>query len=719
VNRTLDQLGLDDVFGEGGLFARELSGHEPRPEQRAMAELVAHGLAHGGVSLVEAGTGTGKTFAYLVPALLSDRRVVISTGTRALQDQIALRDVPTLARILGEPELPVAVLKGLSNYVCLRRYHELRESAESVRRAELARHLPVLEAFVQRAQRAGTSHATRGEASELPEVPEDAALWSLVLSGADTRVGTRCRFHDQCFVTRARAEAEAAQIVVVNHHLFFADLALRSRGASVIPPYDAVIFDEAHQLGDVMTEHFGLVVSAGRVDRLVRDADRTMSALRVESELSERLLRVVLLRTSDLVEALGKLRGRVSSEGRRALGSEDREALSDRLYDLEAALEAIGAHVRGTIDDEVRGHEALAALARRFDDLRNDLLVVIEGGHGLVVWIEHPRGRGARGGSVLGASPVDVARAFREEVLERTRTVVLTSATLSSALGPSKEERKSQPALVELELRIVRDEPEPAPPHEDAQDDARARASDSPFAFVRRELGIEGEVDELVLPSPFDYQSQAALYLPALPDPRDPAFSAAAREEVEALALASGGGAFVLTTSVRVLDDLSRHLAPGFRRRGLEVLVQGELPKHDLLERFRAHGHAVLFATLGFWEGVDVPGHALRLVVLDRVPFDVPTDPLVRARCERIEEDGGSAFKEHLLPSAALTLRQGFGRLVRTRSDRGLVAILDARLRSKGYGKLLLRALPDARRLEARDEALAFLHAVRSGGLQG
>jgi ATP-dependent DNA helicase DinG len=717
VSRTLDQLGLDDVFGDGGLFAQKLSGHEPRPEQRAMAELVAHGLAHGGVSLVEAGTGTGKTFAYLVPALLSDQRVVISTGTRALQDQIALRDVPALARILGEPELPVAVLKGLSNYVCLRRFHELRESAESVRRAELARHLPVLESFVARAQ---SGLGARGEASELLEVPEDAALWSLVLSGADTRVGARCRFHDQCFVTRARAEAEAAQIVVVNHHLFFADLALRSRGASVIPPYDAVIFDEAHQLADVMTEHFGLVVSAGRVDRLVRDADRTMAALRVESELSERLLRVVLLRTSDLVEALGRLRGRASSDARRALSSEDREALSDRLYDLEASLEAIGSHVRGTIDDEVRGHEALAALARRFDDLRNDLLVVIEGGHGLVVWIEHPRGRGVRGGSILGASPVDVARPFREEVLERTRTVVLTSATLGASLSAppamspaSRAERQSEPG----EARVVREEQEPAAP--DDVDDTRARLTTSPFAFVRRELGIEGEVDELVLHSPFDYQRQAALYLPELPDPRDPAFAAAAREEVESLALASGGGAFVLTTSLRVLDDLSRHLAPGFRRRGLEVLVQGELPKHDLLERFRAHGHAVLFATLGFWEGVDVPGHALRLVVLDRVPFDVPTDPLVRARCERIEEDGGSAFKEHLLPSAALTLRQGFGRLVRTRSDRGLVAILDARLRSKGYGKLLLRALPDARRLEARADALDFLHAVRSGGFQG
>lgn len=709
MTRTLDQLSLDDVLGASGLFAQKLAGYEPRVAQRAMAELVAHGLEHGGVSLIEAGTGTGKTFAYLVPALLSGARVVISTGTRALQDQIALRDVPTLARLLDD-DLPVAVLKGLSNYVCLRRHQELLASAEGVSRPEIVRHLPVVQSFVQR--------AVSGEKRELPEVPEDAPIWSLIESGSDTRMGARCRFFDDCFVTRARVAAEAASVVVVNHHLFFADLALRSRGASVIPPYDAVVFDEAHQIGDVMTELFGLVISGPRVDRLMRDADRLMSSLRVESPISDRLFRKVLLATSDLLDVLGTLRApNGGGDARRTLSSEDREAFRDHLFDLEAALEAAGAHVRGCVDPEDRAHDVLPLLARRFDELRNDLLSVIEGGHGLVVWLE--RGRGRRAGAVLGASPVDVSRHFREEVIERTRTVILTSATLGAGLGSSRAERVSEPPAEPRgerrggrtgESRVVSDD-EVAAPTEDAP---RSRSEPSPFSFVRRELGIEGEVDELLLPSPFDYARQAALYLPELPDPRDPSFAAAARDEIDALVTASSGGAFVLTTSVRALEDLSRHLAPTLRRRGLEVLVQGELPKHLLLDRFRTHGHAVLFATLGFWEGVDVPGQALRLVVLDRVPFDVPTDPLVRARCERIEEDGGSAFKEYLLPSAALTLRQGFGRLVRTERDRGLVAILDARMRHKGYGKLLLRALPNAGRVEVRAEAVAFLEEIRA-----
>lgn len=651
-----DLRSVEDVFGEGGLLARALRGHEPREAQRAMAELVAEELEHGGVALVEAGTGTGKTFAYLVPALLSGRRVVVSTGTRALQDQIADRDVPALEAVLGE-RLPVAVLKGLSNYVCLRRHDELLSSAESVSRPEIVKHLPLLQSFVR------TSDT--GVRGELPEIPEDAPIWSLVESGSDTRIGPRCRFHEACFVTRARKAAEQARVVVVNHHLFFADLALRARGANVIPPYDAVIFDEAHQIADVMTQFFGVSLTPGRFDRIVRDVDRTLAALRLGSELADRLLRATLLRTSDLFEALGRSSAaRRSMEGRQSLSLEEREALRDHVFDLEAALEAVSAHLRSAIDPDERGHDALAQAARRIDDLRNDLLVIVEGGHGLVVWLE---ARGRTRAATLGASPVDVSRVFRDEVLARTRTVVLTSATLSA---------------------------------------------DGSFAYKRRELGVEGEVDELILPSPFDYPSQAALYLPELPDPRDPAFTALAIDEVRALVTASGGGAFVLTTSFRALGELSGALAPALRRAGSTVLVQGELPKHLLLERFRADGHAVLFATQGFWEGVDVPGHALRLVVLDRVPFEVPTDPLVRARCERLEAEDRSAFKDLLLPAAALALKQGFGRLIRTRSDRGVVAILDGRLRTKGYGKVLLRSLPPARPITDRAEVEAFLSEV-------
>lgn len=649
----LRALSIEDVLGEGGVLSRVIPGYTARPSQIAMAEMVEQSLANEGVALIEAGTGTGKTFAYLVPALLSGKRVVIATGTRALQDQIAGRDVPRLEEALGI-KLPVAILKGLGNYVCLRRYEELLQSADSVGRPDIVRHLPLLTDFVR------TSES--GDRNELPSVPEEAPIWGFVESGSDTRIGPRCRMHDRCFITKARKAAEEARVVIVNHHLFFADLALKSRGANVIPPYDAVVFDEAHQVGDVMTQFFGVSISTTKIDRLIRDIDRTVSSLRLASEISDRLLRTVLLTASDLFDAAGVLDGkRARSEGRAPLSSEDREQLRDELFSLEAALEALGAHVRGMIDEDERSHDALLQATRRIDDTRNDLLTVLEGGYGLVVWIES-RGRQ----TILGASPVDVARHFREEVLTRTRSLVLTSATLQAG---------------------------------------------ETFDFTRRELGIEGEVDELILPSPFDYPTQAALYVPELPDPREPGFMKEAAREVGELVKASRGGAFVLTTSFRAMTELSRALIVMLERAGLDVLVQGDMPKHALLDRFRSQEHAVLFATQGFWEGVDVPGRALRLVVLDRVPFDVPSDPLIRARCERLEAEERSAFKDYLLPSAALTLKQGFGRLVRSETDRGVVALLDGRLRTKGYGKVLLRSLPPARRVD-KEEALAFLRSL-------
>ena len=658
----LRSLSVHDVLGEGGVLSRVIPGYKSRPSQLAMAELVEQSLLKEGVALIEAGTGTGKTFAYLVPALLSGKRVVIATGTRALQDQIAQRDVPRLEDELGI-KLPVAILKGLGNYVCLRRYEELLESADSVGRPDIVRHLPLLTEFVRKSE--------SGDRTELPTIPEEAAIWGFVESGSDTRIGPRCRFSREggespgqarCFVTKARKAAEEARVVIVNHHLFFADLALKSRGANVIPPYDAVVFDEAHQVGDVMTQFFGVSISTGKIDRLIRDIDRTVSSLRLASEISDRLLRTVLLTASDLFDAAGVLDGKRSRmEGRAPLSGEDREQLRDELFSLEAALEALGAHVRGMIDEDERSHDALLQATRRIDDTRNDLLTVLEGGYGLVVWIES-RGRQ----TILGASPVEVARHFRDEVLTRTRSLVLTSATLST--------------------------------------------SDT-FDFTRRELGIEDEVDELILPSPFDYPTQAALYVPELPDPRDPSFMKEAAREVGELVKASRGGAFVLTTSFRAMTEFSRALTVMLEREGLEVLVQGDMPKHALLDRFRTQEHAVLFATQGFWEGVDVPGRSLRLVVLDRVPFDVPSDPLIRARCERLEAEERSAFKDYLLPSAALTLKQGFGRLVRSETDRGVVALLDGRLRTKGYGKVLLRGLPPARRVE-KEEALAFLRGL-------
>lgn len=664
-----------DVLGEGGLLEKVIEGYERRPSQLRMAEIVERALAEDGVSLIEAGTGTGKTLAYLVPAALSLRkRVIISTGTRTLQDQLVEHDVPRLERALGRP-LSIAVLKGLPNYLCLRRYEELTRSADSLTKPELARMLPVLREWKERTE--------TGDRAELVDLPEDAPIWAAVQSGSDTRVGPRCRHFEACFVTKARRRAEDAHLVVVNHHLFFADLALRAEApgaqTGVLPDHDAVIFDEAHQIEDVATAFFGATLSSQRIDVLVRDAERAFTAAGAHDDETARILRSIALAAGDLWERIPRHGG---PEGSRSpLPDELRTgAIRDALFALDVRLEALAEHARLRI---VLG-EGVAQTARRADQVRSAIGTIAEPGHTNVAWTQH------RGKSTwIGASPVDVSSLFRGEVLHRLRSIVLASATLATGRDPAKVHEEA--------TRVVRDD---APPEE--------RASSSPFRFTKQRLGIDFEVDEEVLPSPFDYAQQAALYLPDLPDPRDRDFLPIAATEIDALLALTGGGAFVLCTSVRVMSELARRLRPSLEARGVVAMTQGDAPKGVLLERFRRAGDAVLFATQSFWEGVDVPGRALRLVVIDKLPFEVPSDPLVEARCARIEEQGGSPFMEYLVPSAALALKQGFGRLVRTARDRGVVALLDSRVRKKGYGKVLLRALPDARRCDTFAEVEEF-----------
>jgi ATP-dependent DNA helicase DinG len=639
-----------DLLGPDGPLAQAIPGYEHRESQLAMADAVEQALEGEGVLLVEAGTGTGKTLAYLVPAILSGRKVVISTGTKTLQDQIMEHDLPLLERHLGLP-VRAACMKGLGNYLCLRRYEEFMTSADADR-APFARLVPTIRHFRE------TTSA--GDRSELA-LPEDVPIWSHVASSSETRIGQRCVHYDACFVTRMRRAAEDAQIVVVNHHLFFADLASRGpHGGGAIPDYDAVIFDEAHQVEDVATEFFGVRVSTTRVETLVRDAQRALGAAGFADASAPRL-RAVLDAAAQFFTALP--RPPAGSDARatlepRALG----EPVRDAMLRLDAELEAFAAHCKL----RAAAGEAVVQMARRAGAIRDDLATIVEGGAGTrlakgsVTWTE------IRGRSVsLGASPVDVSAVIRDEVLGRTRGAVFTSATL---------------------------------------------ATDTSFTFTRQRLGIDFEVDELVVPSPFDYPKQAALYTPrAIPDPRDPGFLDAAADEVVALVELTGGGAFILTTSVRAMHELAKRCVP--RLRNL-AFVQGSAPKATLLEGFRRDGHAVLFATSSFWEGVDVPGDALRLVVIDKLPFDVPSDPLVAARVRRIEEDGRQAFMEYLVPSAAIALKQGFGRLVRSRRDHGIVAVLDRRLTTKGYGKVFLRSLPPAQRCDTREAVEAFWRAL-------
>jgi ATP-dependent DNA helicase DinG len=651
-----------DVLGPGSPLSRALAGWELRDGQLAMAEAVERALEHERHVLVEAGTGTGKTLAYLVPAVLSGRKIVVSTATRALQDQIFVKDLPLVADALaGHGIVPrAALMKGLSNYVCLRRLEEARVGGAHGADRDLGRILEWLR------------HTETGDRAELAELPEDAPAWREVASSSETRIGAGCEHFERCFVTRMRREAEDAQIVVVNHHLFLADLALRTgpRGAhaSVLPAYDAVIFDEAHQLEDIATDFFGVRVSSARVEALLRDAERSLGAANALEALASGPVRNTLEGTREATRAFfGALAfGSAAAEARRVLGEDDLTPQVREAYGaLDVRLAALEAVARA------RPEEALQMVARRAADLRTELAGLVSGVRAteegeivdIVRWID------VRSRSVsLGASPVDVGATLRSRLFDRVPSVVCTSATLATA---------------------------------------------GAFHFAKARLGAPPDTEGLVVPSPFDFAARAALYLPDdLPEPADPAFDAVASDRIADLTRMTDGGAFVLCTSARAMRSL--HAALRSRRDATagELLIQGERPKHLLLSRFRASGRAVLVATMSFWEGVDVPGWALRLVILDKIPFAPPNDPVIAARCARIDREGGNGFTQYSVPSAAMTLKQGFGRLIRTQRDAGVVAILDGRILRRGYGRALLASLPPARRIRRLEELRAFWASI-------
>jgi ATP-dependent DNA helicase DinG len=624
------------LLGPTGPLARGVSGYEHRPGQIRMARAVQDVLGHDGVLLIEAGTGTGKTWAYLIPAALSGRRVLVSTGTRALQDQIMEKDLPALKRHLGI-EIDAACVKGLSNYVCRRRFQELTGSADAIQ-PRFARSLPALRDWVETTD--------SGDRASLASIAEEDPIWPRVVSGSDTRIGARCEYYDECFATRIRRRAEGAQLVVVNHHLFFADLALRDTGfASVLPDYDAVIFDEAHQIEDTATLFFGSRLSTAMLERLARDAGAALGGKRGKKVHETRLLDAMLQQSSNFFSALPG-----NANGGRALLPP--EAIpEDALFALDNVLAELGATCRNIRPPQ----ENILQIARRADQLR-DALGSLEA-PGQVSWAQ-----GSGRSPSVGSSPIDVGPLLRERLHERVPCVVFTSATLTTG---------------------------------------------GDFKFVKRRLGIETEVSEEVVESPFRFEEQAALYAPThLPDPRASDFPDAAAKEILELIRMSEGGAFVLSTSLRMMRLLAKRVGDEV---DYEWFVQGDAPKQTLLDRFRDQGNAVLFATASFWEGVDVPGSALRLVIIDKLPFDVPSDPVVAARCERLEQAGESSFMRYLVPAAALSLKQGFGRLIRTTQDRGVVAILDSRIRRKGYGKVFLRSLPPARVCDTLEQVQEFL----------
>ncbi len=665
------------ILGPRGPLADELVGYEPRPGQLAMAERVARAIDLDERLLVEAGTGTGKTLAYLVPAILSGRKVVIATGTKTLQDQIARIDLPRLEAVLPEP-FTFAVMKGLANYVCLRRLGEHARQLSLSVTPDLA--LARVQAFVER--------SLTGDRADLDGLPDDAPIWREIASTPETRLGARCAYYERCFVTGMRRRAADARVVLTNHHLFFADLALRARWpeAQVLPPYEVVIFDEAHQLEEVATEFFGLHVSSQRLFALARDVARAsvpaISAVRTAS-IARRLQGITEALADALRDRLPAPRGGMD-EIRVPLPPElwssargDAGAPLARYHELDTVLEEASALFQRLAEDDpgaiaVLGtappprdpgtSAALAGLARRAGALRNELAAMIDANRrDQVRWITaSPRNVSLR------TSPVDVAPLLARSFDAHPGPVIFTSATLST--GGS-------------------------------------------FQFVRERLGLGDAAAEASFPSPFRYSEQALIYLATdLPDPTDERrFPAAAAARMLALCRASRGRALLLFTSFRNLRLAETHLRAAGE---FPLLVQGTRPRHALLAALRDHVGSVLLATGSFWEGVDVPGEALSLVVMDRLPFAVPDDPLTAARIGRIREEGGDPFAGYQLPRAALSLKQGFGRLVRTRRDTGVVALLDGRIARRQYGAALLESLPrECRRTEELEEVERFFAA--------
>ncbi len=628
-----------------GPLAKVLPGYEPREEQLRMADAVELALHDGTPLLIEAGTGTGKSLAYLVPAAESAQRVVISTATKALGEQLVEKDIPTLRRLGLHPD--VTLVKGLSNYVCRRRLEEYRQAI--VVGAVAPEHgIDRILEWVE--------HTETGDRSDLPSLPEDAPVWREVTSSSETRIGAKCRFYDDCFVTKMRRAAETSQIIVTNHHLFCADLALRNgfSGAAALPDHDAIIFDEAHALEDVATEFFGVRLTRARVDTLVRDADRALRAAGffVDRSREQSVLRTLMQLSAGalrLFSALPRSNGRLLLQP-----SMRRGEFEDGAQLLEEGIESLLNHVR----DFVGTNDLLLSVSRRAATLKESLRTVLDEESQTHVAFAEPD---ARGGGAVGASPVEIGPLMQERLWSRRGAVILASATLSTG---------------------------------------------GDFAFIRQRLGIPAEAAEHSLPSPFDYGEQAGLYIPrSIPEPRDDAWLDAAAAEIRRLVDVTRGGAFVLCTSLRAMRALHEALKDTWH---YATWVQGQFPKRVLLERFRAARDGVLFATSSFWEGVDVPGHALRLVIIDKLPFDAPNDPVTGARIARLIEQGIKPFEALQVPAAALALKQGFGRLIRTRKDVGIVAILDRRIVTKGYGKTLIASLPPASRLSSMEEVRAF-----------
>ena len=630
-----------DVFSQSGPLARALPGYAYRPEQAAMAKAVGAALARLEPLIVEAGTGTGKTFAYLIPALLSGRSVIISTGTRTLQDQLFRRDVPLLAKALGLP-VKIALLKGRANYLCR---HRLELATQQRSLWERERGAERLLARVTRWAAATKS----GDLSELHDLPDNSFVLPAITSTRENCLGQECAQFSRCHVVDARRKAQAADIVIVNHHLLLADLALKDEGfGDLLPGAEAVILDEAHQIPDTAAQFFGRNWSARQVQVLLNDAAAELAAAGAKAPDLAADISVLQARLDDVRACFP--RGVARYEW-----ASLPDGFLDALPEIEAALTSISTQLDG-----LGAGAGTSNCARRALGLAQELAALREvpADSGLR-WVDT-----AATGLSLQFTPFEIAERLREYVESRPCAWVFTSATL--AIGAD-------------------------------------------FSHFATRVGLP-DARSLCIGSPFDYPAQARIYLPPrMPDPQSPAFAARFIEVCAPLLEACGGRAFLLYTSYRALAEGVRALKAHFPKPPFPVLVQGEAPREALLSRFRELGNAVLLATGSFWEGVDVKGDALSIVAIDKLPFASPDDPLLKARLEGIRRRGGNPFFEYQLPQAVLALKQGAGRLIRDFDDFGVIVIGDSRIRSKAYGRVFLESLPPSPVVNDGAAAVEFL----------